>query len=275
MIKVQENVPEAESDVKLTPLEALHSLSLERSRPKARMRVHDEPAFVIATYPWSESSLIAELLTEHYGRVPVVVRGAKRPYSKFRGLINAFAPLVVNFSGAGDVKNLTEAKWLGGMTSVEPANMMSGFYANELVLRMTVREDPTPQLFKAYTQLLAELAHQKGQALQLALRRFEVSLLDSLGWGQAAKSELTENADAIWCVKAGELQLMREAVVIDPQFKSESLVSNACARAIIANDITAQSPLPELRRVLRSIIGYYVGDIGLNTRKTLSRWSQV
>lgn len=274
MIKAQEKMPEAQCDFKLSSLEALHKLGSERSRSN-RVRVHDEPAFVIASYPWSESSLIAELLTEHYGRVPVVVRGAKRPYSKFRGLINAFVPLLVNFSGTGDVKNLTDAKWLGGMTSPEPANMISGFYANELVLRMTVREDPAPELFKAYTQLLAELAHQKGVALQLALRRFEVSLLDSLGWGQVAKSELTENADALWCVNAGELQLVHEGVEKNPHFDSQALVSNACARAIIANEITEQSPLAELRRVLRTIIGYYVGDVGLNTRKTLSSWSQL
>ncbi len=262
-------------ETQLSPQAALQALSLERSRPKAKLRVHDEPAFVIATYPWSETSVIAELLTEHYGRVPVVVRGAKRPYSKFRGLVNAFTPLLVNFGGAGDVKNLTEAKWLGGMTAMSPANMMSAFYVNELVLRMTVREDPAPLLFKAYTQVLAELAHQKGQALQRALRRFEIELLESLGWGQSAKDVQINESQGSWCVRAGELLCISAGQTPVEPVKGEMPVSGLCARAIIEKNITPDVSLPELRRVLRSIIGYYVGDTEFNTRKTLSRWSQI
>ena len=35
-------------------------------------RVADEPAFVLHRYDWSESSLILELLTRHFGRIAVV-----------------------------------------------------------------------------------------------------------------------------------------------------------------------------------------------------------
>lgn len=259
----------------LTPSAALQAFGAERNRGAVKVRVHDEPAFVIATYPWSETSLIAELLTEHHGRVPVVVRGAKRPYSKFRGLVNTFVPLLVNFSGAGDVKNLTEAKWLGAMTNPTPENLMSAFYVNELVLRMTVREDPAPELFKAYTEVLTVLAHQKGQAIQKALRRFEIELLDSLGWGQKAKEVQVEDFAGAWCVSSGELTCAAIDPVTSEPIKGEVPVSRACARAIIQKSITPEVSLAELRRVLRTIIGYYVGDIEFNTRKTLSRWSQI
>lgn len=260
----------------LTPTAALARFVSQKGRVQHKIRAVDEPAFVIATYAWSESSLIAELFTEHYGRVPVVVKGAKRAYSKFRGLINAFVPLLVNFSGAGDVKNLTDAKWLGSLSPIDPANLMSAFYVNELVLRLTVREDPAPGLFSLYTEVLSELSHQKGQALQLALRRFEVGLLENLGWGQTAKGEITRIEETAWCVRDGELMPSARAIADTLTTQpAEMAVSCRCARAIIENRIEDPDLLPELRRVLRSIIGYYVGDRGLNTRKTLSRWSQI
>ena len=83
------------------------------------VRVRSEPAFVLSSQPWRETSVIAELLTRHHGRVTVVARGAKRVSSRFRGIIMPFVPLVVSFSGAGEIKNLTDARWMGPMTPNE------------------------------------------------------------------------------------------------------------------------------------------------------------
>ena len=83
------------------------------------VRARGEPSFVLSAQPWKETSLIAELFTQRYGRVTVVVRGAKRVSSRFRGLINPFVPLLTSFSGSGDIKNLTDARWLGGLAPVE------------------------------------------------------------------------------------------------------------------------------------------------------------
>ena len=57
------------------------------------LRRDDEPAFVLHTYPYRESSLIVEAFTPAFGRVSMVARGAKRPRSELRGLLNAFQPL--------------------------------------------------------------------------------------------------------------------------------------------------------------------------------------
>lgn len=231
------------------------------------LRVRSEPAFVLSTHPWKETSLIAELLTQQHGRVTVVVRGAKRVSSRFRGLINPFVPLLVSFSGAADIKNLTDARWMGGLAPIEPEALVSAFYVNELVLRLTVRGDPLPSLFDAYTRVLGDLALKSGRELSIALRCFEIQLLSHLGWSQTAK--LKEFRDgALWTVKNGEL------VIVEELEEGQMPVSEATVRAIVLGEITTTSDLREIRDVLRRIIGYYVGEVGFKTRRTLEHWSQ-
>lgn len=232
------------------------------------VRARGEPSFVLSAQPWKETSLIAELFTQRYGRVTVVVRGAKRVSSRFRGLINPFVPLLTSFSGSGDIKNLTDARWLGGLAPVEGDALMSAFYVNELMVRLTMRGDPSPALFAAYTQVLGDLALKTGRELSLSLRRFELALLASLGWSQAAKLDEI-SAGGTWIALDGELVRVCELPA------GETPVSVATARAMALSDAAAAPDLRELRDVLRRIIGYYVGRNGFKTRLTLERWSQI
>ncbi len=231
------------------------------------VRARSERAYILALWPWRETSVIAELLTARHGRVAVTVKGAKRPGGKFRGLINAFTPLLVNFSGSGEVKNLTDAKWLGGLPAIAPEALVSAFYVNELVMRLTVREDPCEELFGAYEDVLGALASEKGLGLQRALRIFEVKLLRVLGWGQSAKEEELARDDLFWIVRNGELKS------VDALASGEAGVPADVARAIVSCRFDNAADIRGSRDVLREIIGYYVGDRGLNTRSTMARWA--
>ena len=46
-----------------------------------KMRQDAQPAFVLHTYPYLETSLLVETFTRNLGRVPLVAKGAKRPKS--------------------------------------------------------------------------------------------------------------------------------------------------------------------------------------------------
>lgn len=230
------------------------------------VRAVAEPAWVMSVRPWSETSLIAELLTSRFGRVPVVVKGARRSYSRYRGLINAFTPLRVNFAGRGEVKNLTDARWIGLPCVPEGDALLTGYYINELVLRLTVREDPMPTLFDAYGRALSAVCTLTGAELQAALRNFEILLLETLGWGQGAKKAILTQGTGLWRLENGEL--------VPAEQHSEGItVSHEAACAIISGTVTRTSPLKEIRQVLRSIIGYYVGPKELATRTTAAAWN--
>jgi DNA repair protein RecO (recombination protein O) len=137
-------------------------------------------AFVLHVWPYSESSLIAELLTRDRGRVVALAKGARRPRSGVRPLLQPFAPVMCKLAGKSDVQVLSALEWAGSFGALEGERLMSGIYLNELVLGLLPRHDPHPEVFDHYTQALAELAST--HAAEGSLRRFEYRLMRDLGY---------------------------------------------------------------------------------------------
>ena len=144
-------------------------------------RISDEPAFVLHRYDWSESSLILEVFTREYGRVALVAKGAKRPSSSFRPILLPLQPLRIAFGGDGEIRTLKAAEWTGGQVMPTGDALLSGYYLNELVLRLLARDDPHPGVFDAYAGAVHVLGSEHGDALQPALRAFELVLLREIG----------------------------------------------------------------------------------------------
>ena len=144
-------------------------------------RISDEPAFVLHRYDWSESSLILEVFTRHHGRVALVAKGAKKPSSNFRPVLLPLQPLRVAFGGDAEIRTLKGAEWVGGQVMPTGEALLSGYYLNELLLRLLARDDAHPRLFDAYAATVSVLASEHGEALEPALRAFELLLLREIG----------------------------------------------------------------------------------------------
>ena len=144
-------------------------------------RISDEPAFVLHRYDWSESSLILEVFTRHYGRIALVAKGAKKPSSNFRPVLLPLQPLRLAFGGDAEIRTLKGAEWVGGQVMPTGDALLSGYYLNELLLRLLARDDPHSRLFDAYACAVQVLASEHGEALQPALRTFELLLLREIG----------------------------------------------------------------------------------------------
>jgi len=152
----------------------------------------DEPAFVLHAYAYRETSLIVEAFTAGFGRVAMVARGARRPRSEVRGLLQAFQPLSLSWAGGGELKTLVKAEWRGGLPLLNGSALLCGFYLNELLLKLLAREDAHPSLFEDYATALQALAAEPAGAPQAAvLRRFEVRLLAEMGYAM----QLTRDVD--------------------------------------------------------------------------------
>src|SRR3954464_9342317 len=113
-------------------------------------RISGQPAFVLHSYPYKETSLIVDMFTRDYGRVALVAKGAKRPLSKLRGVLQTFQPLSISWSGKTEVRTLTAAEWIGGLVPLEKSALLCGFYLNELLVKLLARDDPHPALFDHY-----------------------------------------------------------------------------------------------------------------------------
>ena len=144
-------------------------------------RISDEPAFVVHRYDWSESSLILEVFTRHHGRVALVAKGAKKPSSNFRPVLLPLQPLQVAFGGDSEIRTLKGAEWAGGQVMPTGDALLSGYYLNELLLRLLARDDPHPQLFDTYAAAVSVLASEHPEAFEPALRAFELLLLREIG----------------------------------------------------------------------------------------------
>jgi DNA repair protein RecO (recombination protein O) len=145
-----------------------------------RRRMELEPAFVLHSYPYKETSLIVEAFTRHRGRVGLLARGARRPRSAVRGTLLAFHPLRLSWSASAELGTLIAAEWASGQRALSGLALMCGFYVNELLLRLLPREDAHEALFDAYAASVARLAD--GDEPAVLLRGFEVKLLRELGY---------------------------------------------------------------------------------------------
>ncbi len=145
-------------------------------------RISLEPAFLLHHYPWRDTSRILELLTRAHGRVAVIARASRRANSALGGSLQLFSEMLASWSGRGEMGNLNGAERVKPPAPLAGDRLMSGFYANELLLKLLPRNDPHPVLFDAYATLLGRLVDMQQDPAR-ALRVFEKRLLEELGWG--------------------------------------------------------------------------------------------
>ncbi|MEP6884937.1 MAG: DNA repair protein RecO [Gammaproteobacteria bacterium] len=148
--------------------------------PPAR-RVWLAPAYVLHQYAYRDTSRIVEVFTSDYGRLTLFARGANGPKSQLRGVLRPFQRMLVSWSGKGEACQLVTAEIDGRITGLAPNRLMSGFYLNELLLKLTQRCDPHPEIFLSYASCMQALC--EGASEEPALRRFEKHLLNDLGYG--------------------------------------------------------------------------------------------
>ena len=155
-----------------------------------------DQGYVLHSYPYRETSLILQVWTEKHGRIGIVAKGARRPKSASRSVLVPFQPLALDWFGRAELKTLKTAEPTCAATPLAGANLMSAFYLNELLLKLTTREDPHEGLFAAYDRAISDLralsrlAPRASTAIEPILRRFELSLLQELGYAV----ELTRDA---------------------------------------------------------------------------------
>ena len=144
--------------------------------------------YVLHSYPYRETSLILQAWTEKHGRLGLVAKGARRPKAASRSILVPFQPLEMDWFGRGELKTLKTAEPTAPATPLAGQALMSAFYMNELLLKLTTRDDPHERLFESYDRAIAELRAlsragvKDSTVMEPVLRRFELSLLQELGY---------------------------------------------------------------------------------------------
>ncbi|MFN7834303.1 MAG: DNA repair protein RecO [Burkholderiaceae bacterium] len=224
-----------------------------------------QPAYVLHAIPYKETSLIAELWTRDYGRLPALVRGAKRPHSALRSSLLAFQPLLVKFSGKGEVKNLTGCEWAGGHLPPEGRALFSAYYINELLMQCVQREDAQPDLFHLYANTIAKLASHADIAT--TVRTFEFGLLQTMGFGvnfstDANNEPLLEGTVYRWV----EYEGWRRVVGTAMPMAAEPVYHGECLRRFQSNAALDEAAAQQLKPLTRYLLRDYLQDSKLLSR---------
>ncbi len=243
-----------------------------------KQRIEQQPAWLLHSLPWRETSLIVEVFSRDHGRVALAAKGARRPLSALRGVLMAFQPLLMDWSGGGEVKTLIRAEWQGGQPLLTGRALICGYYLNELLVRLTAREDAHPRLFAAYADALRALG--RGDSPPPVLRRFELALLQDLGY----EVGLETAADGVEAVRGGLRYLYiveRGPVPIDEVAADgeasgdQPVLSGQTLLDMAADDFSRAETLAQSKLLLRALINHYLGDKPLQSRRVLKELQEL
>ncbi|RDS80426.1 DNA repair protein RecO [Dyella monticola] len=229
------------------------------------MLIEQQPAYVLHVRPYRETSLLLECLTRDQGRIGVIARGVRSQRGRLqRSQLEPFQPLTLDLQWRGELATLRNAELSAAPFRLLGDAALSGLYINELVVRLTERQDPYPQLYHAYAQTLARLA--TGETLAWHLRRFERDLLTALGYALQLEFEANTGdplqADNLYAYRA-EHGPVRCGANESHAVRGDDLMS------LHQDHMPDAQGLHALRKMMREVIRFHLGGVELRAWRVL------
>ena len=158
------------------------------------MSIEEEPAFVLHTRPYRETSMLVDVFSRHYGRFRCVAKGIKggKSAKKSTKSLNPYTPYLIAWSGKTELKILKNFELSGTPIFLSGNSLYCGFYLNELLLRVLTEHDPHEHLFDSYLNVLIQLSN--GKAIEPSLRAFEFTLLEEVGYALILDTEASSGS---------------------------------------------------------------------------------
>ena len=242
-------------------------------------RVELAEAWVLHSRPFRETSLVVEAFAREHGRIGLVARGGRRPRSPLGLAAQPFRRLLLSWGGRGDLATLHRAECAMEESAdraappragkiPQGASLLPAMYLNELLLKLTRREDPHPELFDHYCVALADLSGSR--PIEAVLRRFELSLLASLGLGLDLERDAEGRPlvpDAAYCYRMEEGPQALPAGT--PTGKAMNF-SGAELLGMAGGKWGSRDIRMAARRLLRAAIDFYLEGRPLNTRRVFA-----
>lgn len=246
----------------------MSSLPTKRISNQAISRIDNQPVYVLHTYPFKETSLVVELFSKEFGRIAAVAKGARRPRSAMRGMLQSFQPLSGAWSGKNELRTLHSLDWSAGLLLLQGEALMCGFYINELLLRLLPSEDAYEDLFDYYTQTLQTLMSAKD--LANTLRKFELTMLQEMGYAVPLTHDENE-------LEIEAQRTYRYEADYGAKLSSSALTSNQQGVQLLGKtmldmaqgDYTNTQTKLQSKQLMRYLLAHYLGDKPLHTRQLL------
>ena len=223
-------------------------------------------AYVLHCRAYRNTSLIVDIFTREHGRINVIARGARRGQQSLASLLQPFNLLQIQWGGAGELMTLYKAEQAGSAGNEQHIDLFSGFYLNELLTRLLHKHDPHLHLFDCYTNCLTRL--QAAVAQDIALRYFELDLLEELGYAMNLHSEVSTGRplDATqayhYVIEQGPSSVASDAM-------DNHIVSGATLIALAERSLHDDAQRNQAKQLMRRVLDHYLGHRPLKSRELL------
>jgi DNA repair protein RecO (recombination protein O) len=224
------------------------------------VRVEQQAAYVLHARAYRETSLLLELFTQDHGRVGAIARGVRGATQRnARAILQPLQPLLCSWSARGELATLGNIEAAASPLILHGELLLCAMYVNELVLRLTARQDAHPEAFTDYVQCLQRLA--AGEPAGWTLRRFERDLLEHLGYALVLDHEPDTGLRLL-----ADMNYSYHAEYGPRPWTTAS--SGICLRgeyllALATDRMPEAVALSALKRMLRSVISFHLGGSNL------------
>lgn len=228
-------------------------------------RISLQPAYLLHSLPFQNTSLLVDFFTMDYGRVRAVAKGARSTKSKYRPLLQLFYPVLVSLSGRGEMKTVTGIESSLGAIHLQEERLFSGMYINELLTRLLLHHVEHKPLYLAYQESLVAL--QGSDDIQLVLRQFELCLLADLGYGINLDSDCHTHEPIIadGCYRFTP-DIGFELLPDETQQHDSKIYRGSQIVALRNLDLTDTEVAQSAKRLLRTALAAHLGGKPLNSR---------
>ncbi|EPF69839.1 DNA repair protein RecO C-terminal domain-containing protein [Acinetobacter indicus] len=225
--------------------------------------------YLIHHRKYRERSHIVHLFTQEYGRIDGILRQTPPPQ---------YQPISLQASGKSELKNFTKLEIINQPVFFFGDAFFSGFYLNEILLRLCPLEVEMPETFLQYATTLQQLQQlsshpQPNSFLRQILRQFEHVLLQELGY--AIDFEVDANQQPIGATQQYQF-LLNEGFMPTAQ-ASRSGLSGAQILSMRdhekGRDFNPEQ-LQLLSKLYRQMISSLLGDRPLKSRQLWIQNSQ-
>jgi DNA repair protein RecO (recombination protein O) len=235
---------------------------------RSAQRVALARGYVLHRQVYRDTSLIVELFTRDHGRLTAFARGARGPRPRF-GALQPFQSLLLSWSGRGEASQLAGAEAADMPGAVPAGQLMSAFYLNELLLKLTTRHDPNAELYDSYATALADL--RGGNAIEPLLRRFEKRLLDFIGYGLDLTTEIDTGKpvrpEGQYCFHGGRGVVAAQTSPAQADAQAQLIAGHVLLRLAAEDVLTAEADLRQARSLMRSALDHCLEGRELRTRR--------
>ena len=223
--------------------------------------IQSQRAYLLHSRPYRDTSLLVDFITQDFGRISAVAKGVRNPKSKNRAVLQPFIPLLINLTGKNELKTLGQFEAQANSAALKHKALFAALYVNELLVRLIHKQEADAEIYSLYEVTLSELSKQA--EIEPVLRKFELTLLDLLGYGIDFSMLGETPVNNCWYHFHHDSGFEQ---VDGANSKLEKYFSGVVLHHIAKKNFTALETQKAAKRLLRAALSAHLGDKPLSSR---------